>query len=73
MPDLVPALKLADFLRAGAHVTVLLADIHGFLDNLKAPIEIVQYRAEYYRFTITALLKAVGVDTSKWVDCSPVK
>ncbi|KAH6679938.1 tyrosyl-tRNA synthetase [Plectosphaerella plurivora] len=62
---LVPALKLADFLRAGAHVTVLLADIHGFLDNLKAPIEIVQHRAEFYRFTITALLKAVGVDTSK--------
>ncbi len=60
-------MKLADFLRAGAHVTVLLADIHGFLDNLKAPIEIVQYRAEYYRFTITALLKAVGVDTSKCV------
>ncbi|KAG7104771.1 Tyrosine--tRNA ligase like protein [Verticillium longisporum] len=61
----VAALKLADFLRAGASVTVLLADIHGFLDNLKAPIEIVQYRAEYYRFTITSMLKAVGVDTSK--------
>ncbi|PNH32872.1 hypothetical protein BJF96_g3936 [Verticillium dahliae] len=63
--DFVAALKLADFLRAGASVTVLLADIHGFLDNLKAPIEIVQYRAEYYRFTITSMLKAVGVDTSK--------
>ncbi|KAG7151248.1 tyrosine--tRNA ligase like protein [Verticillium longisporum] len=29
----VAALKLADFLRAGASVTVLLADIHGFLDS----------------------------------------
>ncbi|KAF2268496.1 tyrosine tRNA ligase [Lojkania enalia] len=57
----VPGLKLAQFLQAGCHVKVLLADIHGFLDNLKAPIELVKYRAEYYRFVITALLKAVQV------------
>ena len=53
--------KIAHFLRAGCNVKILLADIHGFLDNLKAPIELVKYRAEYYRFVITALLKAVGV------------
>lgn len=46
-------------------MTVLLADIHGFLDNLKAPIEVVEQRAEYYRFTITAMLEAVGVPTDK--------
>ena len=40
---------------------VWLADIHGFLDALKAPIELVKFRAEYYRFCITALLKAVNV------------
>jgi tyrosyl-tRNA synthetase len=45
----VPILKIAQFLAAGCHVKVLLADIHGFLDNLKAPIELVKYRAEYYR------------------------
>lgn len=44
-------------------MTVLLADIHGFLDNLKAPIELVNKRVEYYRFTIESLLKAVEVDT----------
>ena len=44
---------------------ILLADIHGFLDNLKAPIELVKFRAEYYRFTITALLKAVKVPIDK--------
>lgn len=42
---------------------MLLADIHGFLDNLKAPIELVEKRVDYYRFTITSLLNAVGVDT----------
>lgn len=57
----VPMLQIASFLQAGCKVKVLLADIHGFLDNLKAPIELVKFRATYYRFTITELLKAVGV------------
>ncbi|RYN47079.1 Tyrosine--tRNA ligase, cytoplasmic [Alternaria tenuissima] len=61
----VPILKLAQFLAAGCHVKILLADIHGFLDNLKAPIELVKFRAEYYRYTITALLKAVKVPIDK--------
>ncbi|KAH6900560.1 hypothetical protein B0T10DRAFT_471042 [Thelonectria olida] len=61
----VPAMKIAQLLAAGCEMTILLADIHGFLDNLKAPIELVQYRVEYYRLTITAILKAVGVPTEK--------
>ncbi|KAF7548781.1 hypothetical protein G7Z17_g6823 [Cylindrodendrum hubeiense] len=61
----VPAIKIAQLLAAGCDVTVLLADIHGFLDNLKAPIELVQHRAEFYRLTITAILQAVGVSTDK--------
>ncbi|TLS25136.1 hypothetical protein PpBr36_07034 [Pyricularia pennisetigena] len=61
----VPALKIAQFLAAGCELTILLADIHGFLDNLKAPIEIVQYRAQYYQHVIKAILKAVGVPTEK--------
>lgn len=59
----VPAIKIAQFLAAGCDVVVLLADIHGFLDNLKAPVELVEYRVEYYRLTISALLRAVGVST----------
>ncbi|KAF2115549.1 hypothetical protein BDV96DRAFT_546521 [Lophiotrema nucula] len=61
----VPGLKLAQFLQAGCHVKVLLADVHGFLDNLKAPIELVKHRAEYYRFVIIALLKAVNVPVDR--------
>ena len=57
--------KLAHFLRAGCTVKVLLADIHGFLDNLKAPIELVKFRAEYYKFVIVALLKSVNVPIDK--------
>lgn len=44
---------------------ILLADIHGFLDNLKAPIELVESRAIYYRKVITAILESVGVPTGK--------
>ena len=58
-------IKIAQFLRAGCQVKILLADIHGFLDNLKAPIELVNFRADYYKFAITSLLKAVGVSLNK--------
>jgi tyrosyl-tRNA synthetase len=57
--------KIAHFLRAGCVVKILLADIHGFLDNLKAPIDLVKHRAEYYRYVIIALLKAVNVPVEK--------
>ncbi|KAK3685178.1 tyrosyl-tRNA synthetase [Podospora appendiculata] len=61
----VPALKIAQLLAAGCNVVILLADIHGFLDNLKSPYEIVEYRAQYYRYAVTAILEAVGVPTEK--------
>ena len=63
----VPMLKLAEFLAAGCEVKVLFADVHGFLDNLKAPIELVHERVKYYRFAIIELLKAIGVDISRLI------
>lgn len=60
-------IKIAHFLRAGCTVKLLLADIHGFLDNLKAPIELVKFRAEYYRFIITSLLKSLNVPIERLV------
>lgn len=56
---------MAQLLAAGCDVVVLLADIHGFLDNLKAPIELVEARAKYYRKIIEAILESVGVSTGK--------
>ncbi|KAL2863252.1 tyrosine--tRNA ligase TYS1 [Aspergillus lucknowensis] len=61
----VAALKIAQLLSAGCEVVVLLADIHGFLDNLKAPLELVESRAKYYRKIITAILESVGVPIDK--------
>ncbi|KAI1501541.1 hypothetical protein F5X99DRAFT_382252 [Biscogniauxia marginata] len=61
----VPGIKIAQLLAAGCDVTILLADIHGFLDNLKAPIELVEYRSKFYRYAIQNMLETVGVSTEK--------
>ncbi|KAF5313823.1 hypothetical protein D9619_013034 [Psilocybe cf. subviscida] len=57
----VPLTKLADFLHAGVEVTVLLADVHAFLDNLKAPLDLVAHRTKYYEYLLTAVLKSLGI------------
>ena len=57
----VPMSKLADFLRAGCHVTILFADLHAFLDNLKAPWERLQHRTSYYEEVIKGMLESIGV------------
>ncbi|KAJ7207998.1 tyrosine tRNA ligase [Mycena pura] len=56
----VPLTKIADFLQADAEV-----HIHAFLDNLKAPIELVEYRTKYYKFIVLTVLKSLGIPTSK--------
>lgn len=61
----VPMTKLADFLKAGCEVTVLMADLHAFLDNMKAPLEVVNHRAKFYEFSIKAILKSIGVPIEK--------
>lgn len=58
-------LKIAELLRAGAHVKILLADIHAFLDNLKAPIELVNFRAQFYKYIIVGLMNALTVPIDK--------
>ncbi|TFK51505.1 tyrosine tRNA ligase [Heliocybe sulcata] len=61
----VPLTKIADFLRAGVEVTVLFADIHAFLDNLKAPLELVEHRTKYYEYILITVFKSLGIPTNK--------
>jgi tyrosyl-tRNA synthetase len=61
---LVPMAKIADFLHAGCKVKILLADLHAYLDNQKAPWDLLEKRTEYYRYVIKATLESIGVDTS---------
>ncbi|AET40966.1 tyrosine--tRNA ligase TYS1 Ecym_7114 [Eremothecium cymbalariae DBVPG len=61
----VPMTKLAHFLKAGCEVTVLLADLHAFLDNMKASLEVVNYRAKYYEYVVKAILRSINVPIEK--------
>lgn len=61
----VPISKLADFLRAGCQVTILFADLHAYLDNMKAPWELLRLRTSYYEEIIKAMLEAVHVPLEK--------
>lgn len=61
----VPMMKVADFLRAGQEVTILFADLHAYLDNMKAPLELIKQRTEYYKAVIQAMLRSIGVPLEK--------
>ena len=61
----VPMAKIADFLHAGCEVTILFADLHAFLDNMKAPWELLAHRTVYYEHVIKSLLKSIGVPLEK--------
>ncbi|KAF7361295.1 Tyrosine--tRNA ligase [Mycena sanguinolenta] len=61
----VPLTKVADFLQADAEMIIYLADIHAFLDNMKAPLELVEYRTKYYKFVLLAVFKSLGIPTHK--------
>ncbi|GIY71776.1 tyrosine--tRNA ligase, cytoplasmic [Caerostris darwini] len=61
----VPMSKIADFLEAGCEVTVLFADVHASLDNMKAPWELLDLREKYYEAVIKAMLESIGVPLEK--------
>jgi tyrosyl-tRNA synthetase len=52
--------KIADFLEAGFKVKILLADVHGALDN--CPWNLLEKRYEYYKLVIAEMLKSSGAD-----------
>jgi len=53
-------LKLNDFLKAGFKVKLLLADIHGALDN--CPWETLEKRYKYYSTVIPLMFRSIGAD-----------
>ncbi|CAH1117704.1 unnamed protein product [Phaedon cochleariae] len=61
----VPMSKIADFLRAGTEVTILFADLHAYLDNMKAPWDLLELRVQYYEHSIKAMLQSIGVSLEK--------
>ena len=53
-------IKMADFLKAGFKVKLLLADIHGSLDN--TPWDLLENRFKYYSLVIPAMFESIGAD-----------
>ncbi len=49
-------------LRNLTHISV---DIHAFLDNMKAPLELVGHRTKYYKFVLLAVFESLGIPTSR--------
>src|SRR4029434_6521495 len=46
-------------------VTILFADLHAYLDNMKAPWELLALRTQYYEQVIKAMLESIGVPLDK--------
>ncbi|KAF0991490.1 hypothetical protein HZS_6909, partial [Henneguya salminicola] len=61
----VPLLKIADFLEADCNVTILLADLHAYLDNMKAPWSLLEYRTNFYKELISAMLTSINVPLNR--------
>ncbi len=61
----VPMLKIADFLEAGCEVTILFANLHAYLDNMKSTWDLLEKRTQYYEFIIKEMLKLVNVPLDK--------
>lgn len=57
------ALKLSDFIKAGFTVKILLADLHGALDNTPWPV--LEKRYTYYKEIIPLLFTALNTDIKK--------
>jgi tyrosyl-tRNA synthetase len=53
-------LKLYDFLKAGFNVKVLLADLHGALDN--TPWSVLEKRYDFYSIVIGGMIEVIGGD-----------
>lgn len=48
-----------------SQVTILFADLHAYLDNMKAPWTLLEQRTKYYEAVIKAMLTSLGVPLDK--------
>ncbi|PPQ92799.1 hypothetical protein CVT25_004206 [Psilocybe cyanescens] len=54
----VPLNELAHLIAANC------TDLHAFLDNMKAPLELITHRTKYYEFLLRAVFTSLGIPTS---------
>ena len=56
---LIPLIKIAQLLRAGCQVKILIADLHAFLDAQKSTLAQLEARTKYYKMVIETILKDI--------------
>lgn len=57
--------KIRDYISVGCNMTILVADIHAMLDDLKCPFEKIALRTEVYIRILKQMLSILGTDLSK--------
>lgn len=58
-------LKIADYVKSGCKVKILIADLHAYLDNMKTSMELLEYRSQYYILVIMEIMKVLNIDLTK--------
>ena len=61
----IPLIKLAQIIKAGCEVTILIADLHAYLDSMKTTWELLDLRSKYYTELIQQILLQMNVDLTK--------
>ena len=61
----IPLLKIAQLVKADCEVTILLADLHAYLDAMKTTWELLDLRTQFYEELIKQMLLRLEVDLSK--------
>lgn len=46
-------------------MTILFADLHAYLDNMKSSWELLKFRTEYYKRVIKGMLRSIGIPLDK--------
>ena len=60
-----PVTKISDILDCKINFTILLADIHAHLDDIKSPFDLIEPRTIYYETVLKCLFEGINADTSK--------
>lgn len=61
----LPLIKITQFTKANCEVTILLADLHAYLDSMKSTWELLDLRTKYYEEIIKQILLLLGADMTK--------
>ena len=65
MGYLNPLIKICHFLKADCEVTILLADLHAYLDSMKSTWEQLDYRVQFYQILLKSILEILGAPVDK--------